>query len=91
VEKPVEICPDCPRTSRNPGKLLIPSGGEGGIRTLNSLCRSACYRFDVPKDAKFATLALGHCPVLPAGTGEMAFPGISFESRQLPLLLYRQN
>jgi hypothetical protein len=41
--------------------------GEGGIRTLDSLYGSVCYRFYVAKDAKFAMHALAHCPVLPGG------------------------
>jgi hypothetical protein len=43
------------------------SGGEGGIRTQNSLCSSVSYRLYVAKDAKFATHAVAHCPVLPDG------------------------
>jgi hypothetical protein len=55
---------DCPLAEAN---RLILTGGEGGIRTLNSPYPSATYRFYVAKDAKFAV----HAPAQPgiaAGT-----------------------
>ena len=43
------------------------SGGEGGIRTRVRLSGSVSCRFGIPTEAKLATVAVDHCPVLPAG------------------------
>jgi hypothetical protein len=49
-------------------------GGESGIRNLTKPIVAGSYRLRVANYAKFATDAVDHCPVLPAGPGVISLP-----------------
>jgi hypothetical protein len=71
---------------------------ESGIRTLERLRMAATYRFFIATDAMIAMNAVGHCPIMPAGScviqikpvlarySSRASARYSFENRGLPLI-----